>query len=48
MFLLNGERLDISILLPLEPENRLVYSAEVVRVDCACLKTGLAIKFDSS
>jgi PilZ domain len=43
-----GERLDISIRLPLKSENWLVYSAEVVRVDCACPRTGVAIKFDSS
>lgn len=43
-----GEKLDVSIRLPLKSENWLVYSAEVVRVDCTCPKIGLAIKFDSS
>jgi hypothetical protein len=43
-----GEKLDISIQLPLKKENWLVYSAEVVRVDCASDKTGLALMFDSS
>jgi hypothetical protein len=43
-----GERLDISIRLPLKPENWLVYSAEVVRIDHTYPQTGAAIKFDSS
>jgi hypothetical protein len=43
-----GERVDVSIKLPINQDNWLIYSAEVVRVDCACRKTGLALKFDSS
>jgi PilZ domain len=43
-----GERLDISIRLPLKADNWLVYTAEVVRVDSTGAKTGVAIKFDSS
>jgi hypothetical protein len=43
-----GERIDISIKLPLKAENWLIYSAEIVRVECACPKTGVGIKFDSS
>lgn len=43
-----GERFDISIKLPLNPDNWLVYAAEVVRVECGCPRSGVAIKFDSS
>ena len=43
-----GEALDISINLPLDGKNWLVYSAEVVRVDRASDKIGLALKFNSS
>ena len=43
-----GERFDVSIRLPLKSDNWLIYTAEVVRVDCACERTGVAIKFDSS
>lgn len=43
-----GERIDVSIRLPFKPDNWMIYSAEVVRVDGGSAKTGMAIKFISS
>jgi hypothetical protein len=42
-----GERLDISIKLPLERDNWLIYSARVIRVEDVCPQARVAIKFDS-
>jgi PilZ domain len=43
-----GEKLDISIKLPLKQESWLIYSAEVVRVDYARARPGMALEFDFS
>jgi hypothetical protein len=43
-----GERLDVSIKLPLKRENWLVYSAEVVRVEQTTAQARVALRFDYS
>ena len=43
-----GEKVDVSIKLPISQDNWLLYSAEVVRVDRSGRDSGLALKFDSS
>ena len=43
-----GERLDVSIKLPLKRDNWLVYSAQVIRVEGVCPESRVAIRFDSS
>lgn len=42
-----GERLDVSIKLPVKRENWLVYSAQVVRVEGASPEASVAIVFES-
>ena len=43
-----GERLDISIKLPIRQENWLVYSGEVIRIEGVWPQVRVAIKFDFS
>ena len=43
-----GERLDVSIKLPLKRDNWLIYSAQVIRVEGGCPQARVAIRFDSS
>jgi hypothetical protein len=43
-----GEKLDVSIRLPLKRDNWLVYSAKVVRVEGSRSQSRVAIRFNSS
>lgn len=43
-----GDRLSVSIKVPFKKENWMQYSAEVVRVEKAASKFGVAMKFDTS
>jgi hypothetical protein len=43
-----GERVDVSIKLPLKRDNWLVYSARVIRVEGVYPEERVAIRFDSS